>query len=106
MPSGFNEQTPIDVIYDVGVLTFGGGLEDGTPLGVTRGGVNFNPNKTYRQVQGDGLKNNIGGLDRVTEWDVEFTGTLIQFGSDLIPYFDPGATGSGTVIPGPASVPI
>lgn len=103
MPSGFNpDTTPTDVIYDVGVLTYGGGIY----LGLTRGGVEFNPNKEYRHPEFDGLRARIAGLDRVVDANAEFTGTLVQFGPELIPYFDPGATGTGTITPGLASVPI
>lgn len=104
MPSGFNPtSTPGRVVFDAGVLSaIIGGVR--TPLGVSKGGVSFTPGMEIRQAEYDGRRVMIAGLDRVTEYDARFEGTLIELSDALLTSLMPGSTtAAGVTTPLPAS---
>lgn len=93
MPSGFTASLPDDVLLDTGVLYVGNssGLSI-SPVGVTRGGVQFSPEKEMRNIEFDGKRAPIAELDRVIAQGGRISGTFITFGTVQIPRFEPGAT--------------
>lgn len=104
MPSGFNaNSTPGRVVFDAGVLSsVVGGAR--IPIGVSKGGVSFDPGMETRQAEYDGRRVMIAGLDRVTEYDARFEGTIIELSDALLTALMPGSTTAGTTTtPLPAS---
>jgi hypothetical protein len=93
MSSGYTTSLPSDVLLDTGVLYTGGG----TKVGVTRGGLKFNPNKEMRNIEFDGKRSNIEGLDRIVNHGASIEGTFIQLGLTQVPQFEAGVT---TTTPG------
>lgn len=94
MPSGFTATTPQDILVDVGVLYQDTPM---TPIGVTRGGLTFSPDKELRNVEFDGKRSNIEQLDRVINHGGTITGTFIELSTTMIPILEPGVT---TTTPG------
>jgi hypothetical protein len=84
---------PTDVMVDAGVLYRRD--PDGASLigvGPTRGGLKFNPGKTIRNIEFDGKTTSIAGLDRITEWNSEITGMMIDFSAENFGMYEPGNT--------------
>jgi hypothetical protein len=81
MPSGYLAGLPSDVLLDAGVLFYtpasGGGA---VPIGVTRGGVTVDPMKDKRNVDFDGKRAPVLGLDRVVMVGARISAKLLQFG--------------------------
>lgn len=99
MASGYNSRTVEDIVLDTGVLK----ADITTPgttevIGVTRGGLRFIPGKTWRNVEFDGKRFKIMGLDRVTSGDPRITGTMLQIGPEDIRLFEPGSGGTGNTV--------
>lgn len=85
--SGYTATLPTDVLLDSGVLYIGGSV-----FAATRGGLQFNPNKEMRNIEFDGKRAPIRGLDRVTAVAPVISGTVIELTPADIPTFEPGAT--------------
>lgn len=93
MPSGFTDTLPDDVLIDTGVLYVGNSNGIGiTPIGVTRGGLTFSPEKEMRNIEFDGKRGDIEQLDRITRHGGRISGTFIQLGATQIPRFEAGVT--------------
>lgn len=87
MPSAFDATaTPRDILLDTAFLYLGA-----TPLGVTRGGPSYDPGKTLRNIDFDGKRSPIAGLDRVTGYAPTVSARLLQMGTADILRFEPGA---------------
>lgn len=87
MPSAFDATaTPRDVLLDTAFLYVGT-----TPLGVSRGGLSYDPGTTYRNIDFDGKRSPIAGLDRVTARNPTITGRLLQLGPADILRFEPAS---------------
>lgn len=104
MASGYTASLPADIILDAGLLYLANTL-----IAATRGGLRFNPGIEMRNVEFDGKRSDIGGLDRVTLYAPTIEGTLIEFGATEIGYLMPGAGvsvvgGVTTITPIDASV--
>lgn len=98
MPSGYTTSLPANVLLDVAVLSREI-ASTVTPFGVSRGGMSFNPNKEMRNVEFDGKRAPIAGLDRVTGFKPTIEGTFIQLGTAQIDDLEPAssvATSTGT----------
>jgi hypothetical protein len=107
-PSGYTSRLPTDVILDVGVLRVEiGGVA--TVVGVSRGGLRFDPGISMKEVDYDGRRAPIVGGDRITFRRPTFAGTMLLAGPEDLRLFEPaaGGTGSapGTVTPKPAGTP-
>lgn len=93
--SGINANTPYHLILDAGIIYKNinvAPLRDGSPnpiptvlsgpgfgvLGATRGGASFNDNREMRQVEVDGRRYPVKGLERVNTYSPELTCTLIE----------------------------
>ena len=87
---------PTDVLLNTGRLFVGN-----TFLGVTRGGLAFNPQVTRRNIPYDGQPGPVEQLDWDTFSEATFSGRFIQFsGASALARFEPGSTsaaGSGNV---------
>lgn len=91
--TGYTDQFPSDVLLDSGVLY----IEDSV-FGTMSGGLKFDPGITYRNVDFDGKRAPIKGLDRVTTRMAKITGTLIELPISALPQIEPGvsyAAGAG-----------
>lgn len=87
---------PSAVMVDAGVLYRRD--PDGANLigvGPSRGGLSFNPNKEMRNIEFDGKRAAIQGLDRNTSFNPQITGTLIDLSQSNFGMYEPGST-SGT----------
>jgi hypothetical protein len=71
--SGYTSSLPTDVLLDSGVLYIGS-----TVWGAFSGGIKFDPGVTYRNVEFDGKRSPVKGLDRVTMRMPKISGTIIQ----------------------------
>lgn len=88
---------PTDVMVDAGVLYRRD--PDGSSLigvGPSRGGLKFNPGKTTRNIEFDGKTTPIAGLDRITEWNAEITGMLIDLSAQNFGMYEPGNTSASS----------
>lgn len=88
--TAFTPTLPDDILLDSGVLYVGG-----SPLGVSRGGLTFNPSKEVRNVEFDGKRADITELDRILKYAATIGGTFIEINpSKQLPKLEPGHTSS------------
>jgi hypothetical protein len=90
MITGYSADLPSDVLLDSGVLYVGSNI-----MGVSRGGLQFDPGKEYKQVTFDGYRGPIKGLDRIASYNSKITGTLLELGTEERPWLEPGSTSDG-----------
>lgn len=89
--SGYNANTPDGFgLYGVLYTGFNTTTGLGTKVGVSRGGLRFNPNHTIRNPEYDGKLANIKGLDRITFRNPTISGTIIELTEDNLVMFEPG----------------
>ena len=105
MASNYTTTLPSDIIVDTGLLYAGGTGANGTvgsiPIGVSRGGLTFNPGKEVRNVEFDGKRSPVAGLDRVIGYAPAIEGTMIEFATGSLQRLD--ASGSFSVAGGVAT---
>lgn len=89
--SGYSADLPGDVLMDTGVLWIGNAI-----LGATRGAPNFDPGKEFSNIDFDGKRSDLLGLDRVDRYDPVLSGMLIEFDTPDLARFEPGSTSAGT----------
>lgn len=85
--SSYNEKLPDDVLLESGVVYIGSSI-----FAATDGGIKFDPGKSTRDVQFDGMRSKIKGLTRTIGFDAKISGVAVQLGPTLIPQIEPGAT--------------
>jgi len=85
--TGYTSALPTDVLMDSGVLYVGA-----TVIGATLGGLKFDPGTEYRNVEFDGKRSPVRGLDRKSAVMPKLTGTLIQLSTTNVAQIEPGAT--------------
>lgn len=73
MPSGFATTLPADVVLDAGVLSI-----NGTTFGVSRGGIRWRANEAWQNIDFDGKRSDIAGLDRKITDEQIIEGTFIE----------------------------
>jgi hypothetical protein len=99
MPSGLTATTPDDLVLNVAVLYVGGSIAgttvSGDKFGLTKGGLDFDNGKKDREVDYDGKRSRVVGLEYPIEYDPHIKGKIIEFGSRQIGYLEPGATLAG-----------
>ncbi len=83
--SGFLSTTPDDIILDTGVL-----YEGSTVLGVSRGGLTFDPGIETRNVPYDGQKAPTKLLDRIIKRTPVISGTFLEASEAHLRRFEPG----------------
>lgn len=88
MSSGYSATTPANTPLDAGLVYLGL-----TPWGVTRGGVRFNGGGIeWRQIEFDGRRSRIVGLDRIVGFDPMIEFEIIEFNSTVLQRLNPGST--------------
>ena len=87
MPSGFTASTPDSLVLNVGVLSV-----NGTPIGVSQGGLDFDPGRTDRQVEGDGFRAPIAEMEYPIDYKAVIKGSFITLDSTFLGYLEPGGT--------------
>lgn len=90
--SGYTSSLPTDVLLDSGTLYIGNSV-----FAATRGGLQFNPNKEMRNIEFDGKRTAIKGLDRTTSVAPVISGTVIELAPTDISTIEPGATSASPV---------
>lgn len=86
--SGYTDALPDDVLLDSGVLYIGD-----TPYAASVGGLKFDPQKEVRNIEFDGKRTAIKGLDRTVGFAPVLSGTVLNFPNDALDTLEPGATG-------------
>jgi len=76
--SGVTSSTPDRVVIDAGAVYLNYGLGNQRLLGATRGGNEFNLNRIGRNIEVDGPKGPVKGMERVTEVGPQITANLIE----------------------------
>lgn len=95
MITGYTNDLPSDCLLDTGVL-----FKGAVAFATSNGGLKFDPKRTTRQIQFDGLRSAIAGNDRTTGWDPTISGTILQFNADQIAAFETdmdSASASGVI---------
>ena len=84
---------PTNALIDAGVLYVGS-----TPVGfgATKGGLTFDPADDYRQIEFDGRRHYIAGLDRKTGGRPVIKGKMLDATAASILRYEPGATSDGS----------
>lgn len=89
--TGYTAALPTDVLLDSGVL-----YVNTTVFGAFQGGLKFDPGNTYRNVEFDGKRSNVGLLDRKMMVAPKISGTVIQLATTNVGQIEPGASVSAT----------
>lgn len=89
--TGYSATLPADVLLDSGILMVGS-----TKIGVSDGGLTFDPGITEDEVMFDGKRTPIKGLRRRLNYEATISGTLIELGDTVTAYIEPGAVAVGT----------
>ena len=76
--TGISSNTPDRIIIDAGAVYLNYGLGSERLLGATRGGNEFNLNRTSRNIEIDGLKGAVKGLKRIVEVNPQITANLLE----------------------------
>jgi len=90
--TGLNAATPDRILIDAGAVYLNYGLSTERLLGATRGGNEFNLNRTVKDVEVDGVMGSTKGLRRVTEVRPQLTCNLIELSLDNLLKAIAGAT--------------
>jgi len=80
--SGITSSTPENVFIDAGAIYFDYGLSTEKLLGATRGGNEFNTNRISKNMEVDGAKGKIKGMERVTEVNPQITVNMLELSID------------------------
>jgi len=76
--SGITKDTPDRIMIDAGAVYLNYGLANERLLGATRGGNEFNLNRTVKNIEIDGLKGAVKGLKRIVEVNPQITCNLLE----------------------------
>lgn len=102
MPSGYDANTVSALVLNVPVVWFGSGLSGttvtGTKFGLTQGGVDFDPGRKDREIEFDGKRAPVQGLEYPIDYDSTMKFKVIVFGDDQVSTLEPGSTTAGDVI--------
>jgi hypothetical protein len=96
---GFPTTLANDVLLDAGAL-YMGAIGAGVLLGRTSGGLKFEPGRTIEDMNFDGKRAGIMGLQRITDYKSTISGKLLSYGISNTQIVEPGivsASGSGAV---------
>ncbi len=93
MPSGFTESTPEALALNVGVLKV-----DGTVIGLSDGGLDFDPGIVDLQIPFDGQRAPIAEMEYRVDYKSMIKGTFITPSPEFLQQCEPGGTLSGDVI--------
>lgn len=93
MPSGYTDKLPTDTLLDTAVISIAGVM-----LSATRGGTTFNPGSEFRNIEYDGKKGNVAGLDRKIFMAPTLSTTLIQAGPEVLRVLEAAGSGTGNSV--------
>lgn len=93
--SSWNGQLPTDVQLDSGILYIAGAI-----FSAQDGGLKFDPGKETRNIDFDGKRSPIKGIDRTVSWKPVISGNIMQIPVANFGVIEPGATGPGSTIAG------
>lgn len=85
--TGYTATFPNDVVLDSGQLYIGA-----TVFGAFAGGLKFDPGITWREVEFDGKRSPVKGLDRKAMMLPKISGTCIQLSTGNVAQLEPGVT--------------
>lgn len=80
--TGISVDTPDRIIIDAGAVYLNYGKASQRLLGATRGGNEFNLNRTSKNIEIDGLKGAVRGLKRIVEVNPQITANLLELSVD------------------------
>jgi hypothetical protein len=92
MPSGYVDRLPTDLLVDTGILKVGAKGGATAILGVSRGGLQFDPGNTLREVEYDGRRAPVELLDRKSFMRPRITGTMLLAAQEDFAYYEAGST--------------
>lgn len=92
MPSGLTATTPAHLVLDVGVLSV-----NGTPIGISQGGLDFDPGRTDRHVDGDGFRAKIAQMEYPVDYKSVIKGSFIELSTAFLALLEPGGTVSAGI---------
>lgn len=84
---------PADALIDAGVLYFG---DTPAGFGASKGGITFDPDYVIRQIEFDGGRVPVAGLDRKTTGQPVFKGKMLEATAAAIMRYEPGSTSDGS----------
>lgn len=93
--SGYTSTLPTDVLLDTGILLVGGAV-----AGVSKGGLVFDPGIAIGEVDYDGRKAPVRGLDRITFRRPTISGTMLEASNTKLRRLDPGGATPGVTLKG------
>lgn len=85
--TGYTATLPSDVLLDSGVLYVGT-----SAFGAFAGGLKFDPGFTFRNIEFDGKRSPVKGIDRKMMQMPKITGTVIQLSTTNVGQIEAGAT--------------
>ncbi len=97
--SSWNGQIPTDVLLDSGVFLIG--ASPGIAFSAQEGGLKWDPGKTLKEIDFDGKRSAVAGLDRTVMWKPKLTATLLEFPLAAWSQLEPGSV-LATVAGGPS----
>ncbi len=98
--SGYTSTFPQEVLLNPAIVTIGTAL-----LGVTKGGVSWDPEMTTAEIAFDGMRSKIKGLERISKRGGKLSGMLLQIASAAqVQKLELGATTATSTITGVTSV--
>ena len=89
--TGFTSSLPTDVVLDSGVL-----YVNTTVFGATKGGLQFDPANTYRNIEFDGKRSAVKLLDRKMMSAPKLSGTVLELATGNVARLEPGASVAAT----------
>lgn len=91
--TGFTANTPKKLLLDAGVFfkdftvgtdTYESARQAGKLIGATQGGGEFNATPDIRQIEVDGVKGRVKGLEVFDAWDVYLKANMLEISKDVI----------------------
>jgi hypothetical protein len=92
MSSGLTSTTPDNLVLDVGVLSV-----DGVPIGISQGGLDFDPGITERQIEFDGARAPIAEMEYRVDYKSVIKGSFIELSSEFLALMEPGGSVAGGI---------
>lgn len=96
--TGFNENTAQNLMVDAGAVFVNFDIEKDTLetakdklIGATSGGNEFKAEPEFRDIQIDGVKGKVKGLNLLESWEVTFKTNLLEFKKETFAYALAGA---------------
>lgn len=98
--SSYDDRFPSDIRLSTGVIYIGDDV-----FGGTLGGIAFNPNKEIVNIDFDGKRGPVAGIDRTVRRRPVISGTAQKFGVSDLEVFEPGGSSDSGWSGGAAYIP-